>query len=387
MFGISISLTVAPCAALVLPIPTYINRLESNTNDSIFLRLSKTQHIPQTLELNQFKGNKITMTNNNIHIMNKINIDNLFSIEETIVAIRGGNLITDIIEFIIKFMSIELVKTIIAAGRDANAFNTEPPKPDKLMNPSFPKHGFVQGTHYNPLKSSSSTCKNRMTSTALQLFENPFEIQINKFISKDGVINLDACFMEVRRRANKLGQTNFDCSFQIFKDLATDAELNQITPISAKEAISALNGEMLGYYTNARKIDYGEEVTGLDFMVDGIGKFQHITHLELKNPVGVNLSKKNADTLSGTIDRIVKQLLRKVKFQKIFWPKTNTDIINKLPKLDLLASRPETPSNILMLFDLFDVQNVTEKSLLQEGLTEGLNNDLNILFINNNNNI
>jgi hypothetical protein len=48
---------------------------------------------------------------------------------------------------------------------------------------------------------------------------------------------------------------------------------------------------MEGYYKNARRVDYGTDVQGIDFAVDGIGQFEHITHAETKNAVGSAIEK------------------------------------------------------------------------------------------------
>jgi hypothetical protein len=43
---------------------------------------------------------------------------------------------------------------------------------------------------------------------------------------------------------------------------------------------------MHGYYKNARRLDYGPEIEGLYFAVDGLGQFESITHADTKNGVG-----------------------------------------------------------------------------------------------------
>ena len=60
----------------------------------------------------------------------------------------------------------------------------------------------------------------------------------------------------------------------------------KLTSTTAREAITILQGEMQGYYTNARREDYGPNVKGPDFIVEGLGEFKNITHVEVKNPVG-----------------------------------------------------------------------------------------------------
>lgn len=91
---------------------------------------------------------------------------------------------------------------------------------------------------------------------------------------------------EVNRRASEIGCTDFECSLKPFKALAM--ENGKLTSTTPREAITILQGEMQGYYTNPVREDYGLNVKGPDFIVivEGLGKFQNITHVEVKNPVG-----------------------------------------------------------------------------------------------------
>jgi len=51
---------------------------------------------------------------------------------------------------------------------------------------------------------------------------------------------------------------------------------------------------MKGYYTNARREDYGLTVNDSDFLVGRLGEFENITHVEVKNPVGSAIKIANA---------------------------------------------------------------------------------------------
>mmetsp|Transcript_17960 Transcript_17960/g.19741 ORF Transcript_17960/g.19741 Transcript_17960/m.19741 type:complete len:125 (+) Transcript_17960:317-691(+) len=79
--------------------------------------------------------------------------------------------------------------------------------------------------------------------------------QINQFLRPDNSVDVRACWQEVQRRAEDLGYTDYHCSYKRFKALAT--ECGKITTGSAKEAITVLNGEMVGLYKNARREIYG----------------------------------------------------------------------------------------------------------------------------------
>jgi hypothetical protein len=60
----------------------------------------------------------------------------------------------------------------------------------------------------------------------------------------------------------------------------------KFTSTTAREAITILQGEMQGYYKNARREDYGLMLKVLTLLVEGLGEFENITHVEVKNPVG-----------------------------------------------------------------------------------------------------
>lgn len=104
----------------------------------------------------------------------------------------------------------------------------------------------------------------------------------------------------MNRRASAIGCSNFDCTFERFRALAVEGK--GPTETSVREAISALQGEMLGYSKNTSRGNYGKGIAGPDFLVEGIGKYNHVTHLEVKNPVGSSIEKASR----GSSD-IVKQ--------------------------------------------------------------------------------
>lgn len=117
--------------------------------------------------------------------------------------------------------------------------------------------------------------------TQLSIDVVPTQTQMSGFV-KNGKVDLHKCLDEVNRRVSEIYCTDFECSLERFKALAT--ENGKLT--TAREAITILQGEIQGYYTNARREDYSLNVKGPDFIVEGLGKFQNITHVEVKNPVG-----------------------------------------------------------------------------------------------------
>ena len=209
--------------------------------------------------------------------------------------------------------------------------------------------------------------------------QNPTQTQVSTFV-KNGKLDLQAAFDEVNRRASEIGCENFKCSFERFKALAT--ENGKINAQSTREAISALQGEMLGYYTKTERIDYGPGIKGIDFKVKGLGAFKHITHVEQKNPVGSEIKKANNQNPS--ISKQGKKIGAKLFYQKNFWSdKTKT---SQLENLNSNAPLPKSPDNILGLVDNFDVP-VAEKPLMKSSIIRTSKNDNNLIFINNNTNI
>ena len=78
----------------------------------------------------------------------------------------------------------------------------------------------------------------------------PTQTQMSGFV-KNGQVDLHQCLDEVNRRASEIGCTDFECSLERFKTLAT--ENGKLTRTTAREAITVLQGEMQSYYTNFRR--------------------------------------------------------------------------------------------------------------------------------------
>ena len=72
------------------------------------------------------------------------------------------------------------------------------------------------------------------------------------------------------------------------------------------------------HYKNARRVNYGPDVKGLDCAVDGLGKFENITHAEAKNAVGSDI--EIADGFAGNIWKQDKKIRGKSVWQKNFGP-------------------------------------------------------------------
>ena len=206
----------------------------------------------------------------------------------------------------------------------------------------------------------------------------PTQTQMSGFV-KNGRVDLHQAFNEVNRRASEIGCENFECSFERFEGLAT--ECGNVTVGTAREVITILEGEMRGYYKNARRVDYGNNIKGPDYVVDGTGEFDNITHVEIKGPVGSAIDM--AQGKDGNLWQQGKELSKKALWQKKFWSnKTRTD---QIPGIRLDAYLPQPPNNVLTVADLYDVPNV-EKSTMNDAINAFSKNDTNLIFLNNNTN-
>ena len=199
----------------------------------------------------------------------------------------------------------------------------------------------------------------------------PTQIQAAKFV-KNGKVDLQRAFDEVNRRASVINGENFDCSFERFKDLAT--ECGNCTPSTTREAITILEGEMRGYYKNAHRVDYGPNVTGLDYGVEGLGEFDHITHVEVKGAVSSSIRPK------PTIIKQGKKFVDRINYQKYFWS-DQTKVSEVIPHIRPDADLPESPDNVLALYDLWDV-GTSEKSTVRNAITAFSGKDTNLVILN-----
>ena len=199
----------------------------------------------------------------------------------------------------------------------------------------------------------------------------PTQIQAAKFL-KNGKIDLQLAFDEVNRRASVIGCQNFNCSFERFKDLAH--ECGNLTPSTTREAITILEGEMRGYYKNARRENYGPNVTGIDCVVEGLGQFAHVTHVEVKGPVSSSIKP------TPTLIKQAKKFVKRMEYQKNFWS-DKAKVNAKIPHIRSDACLPDSPNNVLGVYDLWDVGTL-EKLTVSSAITSFSGNDNNIVILN-----
>jgi len=206
------------------------------------------------------------------------------------------------------------------------------------------------------------------------------QTQVSSFV-KDSKVDLRQCYDEVMRRAKSLNCENWSCEFKRFQSLAM--EQGRVDENSAREAITVLNGEMLGFYKHSERVSYGKGVYGPDFKVIGQGAYSHVTHVEVKNPVGSDIEKASCNGYSD----IVKQGNRignKLSKQQSKW--SNDTFRASLSNIDPNVAFPQSPANTLGLVDEFDVP-IAEKMIVQNAVKNNCTNTSNVIFINNETNI
>ncbi|MGK0366829.1 MAG: hypothetical protein ACI85O_003906, partial [Saprospiraceae bacterium] len=243
---------------------------------------------------------------------------------------------------------------------------------EELEKIKFNEYETIKNDFLDLAKTLAKTTINNQLST----YVIPSKTQMSGFIKNNGDVDLDQCLNEVNRRASEIGCTNFVCSIERFEALAT--EDGELTNSTAREAITILQGEMEGYYKNARRESYGLGIKGPDFIAEGLGELQSITHVEIKNPVGSSI--KITGNQTSSISKQGKTIGKKLVYQQNFW--SNINETSKLKAVNHTASFPQSPNNLLGLVDSFDVPFI-EKAFMEESVLKGSKNNPNIKFINN----
>ena len=130
-----------------------------------------------------------------------------------------------------------------------------------MVNPTRPWHQLPSSISYRT--------RTTLLGHPINQYPDP-QAQILQFSKEDGNVDLRKCYEEVQRRAKTIGcQDWWSCSYTRFQALAMDPK-QRPTYKSAREAITVLNGEMLGYYKDAKRVDWGHGLDALDFVVKGL---------------------------------------------------------------------------------------------------------------------
>jgi hypothetical protein len=192
----------------------------------------------------------------------------------------------------------------------------------------------------------------------------------------NGNVDLKQSFNELNRRLEAMGRPNSNCSFERFETLSK--ENGQLSKRSAREGLSVAHAEEgYNWFKNAFRENYGENINGIDYRATGIGEYEYITHVEIKNPVGVDIKK--TDRQNPSIEYEGEKIGARSLKQNDYWSDGN--IVSKLKNVNSTAVFPQSPNNILVVVDLFDVPK-HEKALMKESIMKGAKNNPNIVFLN-----
>ena len=85
-----------------------------------------------------------------------------------------------------------------------------------------------------------------------------------------------------------------------------------------------------------------------------------------------------------TLIKQSKKFVERIKYQKDFWS-NKTKVNEIIPHIRLDAYLPESPNNVLGLYDLWDV-GTPEKSTVSNSITAFSGNDTNLVILNNDTN-
>jgi len=109
----------------------------------------------------------------------------------------------------------------------------------------------------------------------------------------------------------------------------------------------------------------------------------HVTHVEVKNPVGSDIEKASRNGYSDLVKQGNK-IGDKLSKQQSKW--SNATFRATLSNIDPNAAFPQSPANTLGLVDEFDVP-ISEKKIVQNAVENNCTNTSNVIFINNETNI
>jgi hypothetical protein len=129
-------------------------------------------------------------------------------------------------------------------------------------------------------------------------------------------------------------------------------------------------------------MDYGPNVKGLDFAVDGLGEFENITHAEAKNAVSSAIER--TDGFDANSWKQGKKIEKKSVWQKKFW--SNKTRTSEVPNIKSDAYLPKSVNNTLTVVDCYDVPNF-EKETMNSAISFGAKNDTNLRILKNVTNI
>ena len=345
-----------------LPIPVQVARAQTSNEDPFEVKSAPTVS-PRLDKIRFVKPSELPLW---VYIMDE-RVIRTPEISKLIKELRGGSLIDTVGALILIVVMCQIMEVGIEGFQipivHPNGGVHRPANGGIQQYMNHPKHG----GRITVRMSESNQCPAHQT-------------QVSGFVKNDKV-DLRKCYDEIMRRSKSLDCENLSCEFERFKSLAM--ENSRVDENSAREAITVLHGEMLGFYKNSEREYYGEGVYGPDFKVTGQGVYSHVTHVEVKNPVGSDIEKASRNGYSDLVKQGNK-IGDKLSKQQSKW--SNATFRATLSNIDPNAALPQSPANTLGLVDEFDVP-ISEKMIVQNAVENNCTNTSNVIFINNETNI
>jgi hypothetical protein len=124
-----------------------------------------------------------------------------------------------------------------------------------------------------------------------------------------------------------------------------------------------VRGEILGFLKDSYRPYYGL-VQGPDFITTGIGKFQPITHVDIKNPVGTTILRNTSQ--SKTVYKQGVAIGGHSVYQRHLW--SNPASRKKVKDYDVSSIKsafPKTPENMLIAVDLDDMPKFEQGDVIK----------------------
>ena len=212
---------------------------------------------------------------------------------------------------------------------------------------------------------------------------NSSAIQVSQF-TENGRLSIDKAYLEVLRRADELKCSGFYTqgdSYHKFFQLVIEDGNKKPTQQGIREAITGLQGEMEGYYSDLSRLDIGKKgkndfkILGPDFQA--IDKNGNKVAVEVKNLVYNKESKPTQTAFQNG-----KQMGATAYKQQHYWTQTNKDTLRKRFGSNIkIENLPQELTDFVLVFDLFDVDQDARKEVIA-GIKEGAKNSDQIVIIN-----
>ena len=264
---------------------------------------------------------------------------------------------------------------------------------------SFGPHGQIpQLPHIEAAKDFFKKClkpENRGSTACTPRFQTSLEaksndnsedsnfnaIQASQF-TENGRLSIDKAYLEVLRRADKLKCSGFYTqgdSYHKFSQLVIEDK--KPTQQGIREAITGLQGEMEGHYSDLSRLDIGRKgknnskILGPDF--EATNENGNKVVVEVKNLV-YNKELKPTETAFEN----GKQMGAKAYRQQHYWNQTNEDALRKRFGSNIkIENLPQESKDFVLVFDLFDVDQDARNDVIA-GIKEGAKNSDQIVIIN-----